>query len=102
MAQAITTREPYGQIVAHGVSEADYMEDYAEDHHEWVRGYVIKMAPIHLRHDQLLEYLRFLLRFYFQLNRTSITGEIVGDPFVMRLPAIEARREPDLQIILGE
>jgi len=100
--EQVTTREPYGKIVAREVSEDDYMEHYAADFHEWIRGYVIKMAPIHLQHDRLLEYLRILLRVYFLLNRRSIVGDLVGDPFVMRLPAVESRREPDLQIILGD
>ncbi len=100
MEQVTEIREPYGKIVAHGVSEDDYMVHYAEERHEWARGYVIKMAPIHLRHDQLLSYLRDFFQFYFVLSRQ--VAKIAGDPFVMRLPAAESRREPDLQIILGD
>lgn len=97
MADLIITHQPSGEVVASGVSEGDYMEHFAAGHHEWVRGYVIKMAPIHLRHNDLLDYLRDLLRIYFVLNPI---GRITSEPFVMRLPAVESRREPDLQVIL--
>ncbi len=97
MADLTITRQPAGKIVASGVSENDYMEHYAADHHEWVRGYVIKMAPIRLQHNDLIDYLRDLLRIYFTFNPI---GRVTGEPFVMRLPAVESRREPDLQVIL--
>jgi Uma2 family endonuclease len=74
----------------------DYMDQF-EGHYEWVRGYVIKMAPISLGHDKIVGYLRELLRAYFALKPI---GTVVGDPFVMRLDATESRRQPDLQIIL--
>lgn len=98
MANLTITRQPAGKIVARDVSEADYMEHYAAHHHEWVRGYVIKMAPIRLQHDKMIEYLRDLFRFYFTLSPEK--GDVVGEPFVMRLAAVESRREPDLQVIL--
>jgi Uma2 family endonuclease len=56
------------------------------------------MAPIRLQHDQLIEYSRNLLLLYLTLSRQ--VGEVVGEPFVMRLAAMESRREPDLQVIL--
>ncbi|MFN8448945.1 MAG: Uma2 family endonuclease [Anaerolineae bacterium] len=97
MADLTIIRQPAGKIVARDVSEDDYMEHYAAHHHEWVRGYVIRMAPIRLQHNDLIDYLRDLLRIYFVLNPT---GRVVGEPFVMRLAAVESRREPDLQVIL--
>jgi Uma2 family endonuclease len=57
------------------------------------------MAPIALRHYDQTDYLRDLLKIYFTLNPI---GRVVGEPFVMRLAAVEARREPDLQVILGD
>jgi Uma2 family endonuclease len=93
----VTTRKPAGEIVASEVSEADYMEHYAAQYHEWVRGYVIKMAPIRLKHYDLTQYLQDLLKIFFLLNPI---GRVVGEPFVMRLAAVESRREPDLQVIL--
>jgi Uma2 family endonuclease len=87
-----------GEIVAVGVSEDEYMETYAETHHEWVRGVVIKMSPVRLVHDEIVTYLRDLLRAY--LSAVGVSGRVVSDPFVMRLA--QSRRQPDLQVILGE
>lgn len=92
--QSLTT----GEIVAVGVSEEDYMEHYAETHHEWVRGVVIKMSPVRLVHDQVVTYLRSLLLAY--LSATKTEGRVLSDPFVMRLE--NANRQPDLQVILGD
>ncbi len=100
MAQLTSTHQPSGEIVASGVAEADYMEHYAAQHHEWVRGYVIKMAPISLKHDQITAYLRGLFQLYFSLSDQN--RKVVGDSFVMRLAAVDSRREPDLQVILGD
>lgn len=89
---------PSGEIVATGISAEEYLERYAESHHEWVKGAVIKMTPVSLHHAQLVDYLRDLFRAYFDLNPV---GLVVGEPFVMRLPATDSLREPDLQIILN-
>jgi Uma2 family endonuclease len=89
---------PAGEIVAAEVSEDDYMQHYAEDHHEWIRGVVVKMSPVSLQHDQIITFLRKLLETYFALRPT---GVVVGAPFVMRLAEVTARREPDLQVILN-
>lgn len=91
-------RVPAGRIVARDVSAEDYMEHYAEHYYEWVRGYVIKMSPVSLKHDGLTSYLRMLFEAYFAL---SPIGKVVGAPFVQRIDAAESRREPDLQIILN-
>lgn len=90
---------PTGEIVATDVTEADYMALFAESHYEWVDGMVIKMSPITLRHEEIIDFLRNLLQTYFVLKPI---GRIVGEPFVMRLtlPDTITRREPDLQIIL--
>ncbi len=89
---------PAGEIIAVGVSLEDYMERYAEDHCEWVEGYVIKMSPGSLKHNGIIYYLYDLLRIFFA--RRSI-GRVVGQPFVMRLPAFpRRRREPDLFVVL--
>jgi Uma2 family endonuclease len=86
------------ELVIPGVSLDDYMEHYAQHHYEWVEGVVIKMSPIHIRHYHLVDYLRLLLKFYFGLRPI---GQVLGEPFVMRLPAFpNRRREPDLMVIL--
>jgi Uma2 family endonuclease len=86
-----------GEIVAVDVPEAVYMEQYAETHHEWVKGVVIKMSPVKLIHDRLVSYLRKLLEAYFSVKPI---GTVVGDPFVMRLA--DSNRQPDIQVILGD
>ncbi len=87
---------PAGEIIAAGVSAEDYMARYAEHHHEWVKGAVIKMSPESLRHALIIKYLLRLLDACFSLNRI---GTVLDEPFVMRLD--ESYREPDLQAILN-
>jgi Uma2 family endonuclease len=80
------------------VSAEEYMAKYAEDFYEWEDGRLVKMAPIHFRHDQLTGYTRLLFNAYFALRPI---GRVIGEPFVMRLAATRSYREPDLQIILN-
>jgi Uma2 family endonuclease len=88
---------PAGEIIAVDVSFDDYMELYAEQHHEWVRGYVIKMSPITAKHDDVTGYVYVVLKAYFSLNPIGI---IRREPFVMKLTNMRSGREPDLQVIL--
>lgn len=90
---------PAGEIIAMDVSEDEYMERYAENFCEWVDGVVIKMSPVSLKHDQLIDYLRDLLKAYFALKPI---GQVIGAPFVMRIKEPRSRREPDLQVILKD
>jgi Uma2 family endonuclease len=98
----VTTQSPrtvlVGEIVATGVSQADYMDKYAESHHEWVEGVVIKMSPISIKHQDIVDFLRDLLRAFFSLRPDM--GKVVADPFVMRLEG--RNRQPDLQVILDD
>ncbi len=86
-----------GEIVETDVSAEDYMKYYAAHHYEWVRGTVIKMSPINDVHYFISRYLAGVLQVYFELKPI---GSIREDPFVMRLPDIESRRLPDIQVIL--
>lgn len=79
------------------ISAEEYMEQYAHDHYEWVRGEVTKMTPVSYTHDALAKYLLILLESYLSLRSV---GVVLREPFVMRLDDVEARREPDLQVIL--
>jgi len=79
------------------VSAEEYMAQYAHDHYEWEQGKLVKMSPVTDRHDELSGYLHELLKAYFALNPV---GRVKRDPFVMRLDALNVRREPDLQVIL--
>ena len=89
--------KPVGRIVAFDVTFDDYLQRYAEHYHEWVRGYVIEMSPVTLRHEQIISYLRTLLDAWFERNPI---GVVIGAPFVMRTEAAPAGRQPDLQVIL--
>lgn len=89
-----------GDVIASDVSLEDYLEHYAADHCEWVEGWVIKMAPATLKHNEILYYLYTLLRSYFKINAI---GRVVGQPFVVRLPEFpNRRREPDLIVVFNE
>lgn len=79
------------------ISADEYMEHYAHDAHEWVKGVVVKMSPISRPHDRLTGYLFMLFKAYFTLKPI---GDVMREPFVMRLDATQSRREPDLQIVL--
>jgi Uma2 family endonuclease len=92
------TSEGVPQVVAAGVSEAEYMERYAEHFCEWVEGDVIKMSPVHERHDKLSRYNAMLFEAFFALNPI---GQIRVAPFVMRCADDAPKREPDIQIILN-
>ena len=86
-----------GRIIAVNVSEEDYMRDYAETFHEWVGGIVYKMTPVSLKHNDLSDYIKELLKTYFSLRPL---GRVVSAPFVMKVG--KSRREPDLQVILKD
>ncbi|MEO1286234.1 MAG: hypothetical protein AAFV93_00595, partial [Chloroflexota bacterium] len=49
-----------GNIIGMGISEDVYMQDYAADFCEWLDGTVIKMSPVHDRHDKITRYLAIL------------------------------------------
>ncbi len=84
-------------IIATDVSLDEFHARY-DGFYEWVRGAIIQMAPVSMRHDQLTAYLRVLLATYLQLNPV---GVVHSAPFPMRLLDGETQREPDLQLILN-
>lgn len=96
--QAAADTVPAGEIVAVGVSFQDYLQQFDASHHEWVRGYVIKMSPISMRHFNLVIYLIMLFKAYCKRNPIGVA---VGDPFAMRLETSDSWRQPDVQIILN-
>lgn len=88
---------PAGKLIATGVAAEEYLADYADTYHEWVKGAIIHMTPVSLRHTQLTQYLLQLLNAYFSFNPV---GTVLNAPFVMRLEITESFREPDLQVVL--
>ncbi len=81
------------------VSADDYMQHYAAAHYEWVNGVLIAMSPISSEHDEITGFLYLLLRAYLEQKPL---GKVKREPFVMKLEKTNSRREPDLQVILGE
>jgi Uma2 family endonuclease len=90
--------ETQGNEIASSVSLDDYLKYYAEQHYEWVEGTLITMAPATLKHNARLYYLYMFLQTYFTLKPI---GQVIGQPFVLRLPEFpNRRREPDLMVVL--
>ncbi|HVU10195.1 MAG TPA: Uma2 family endonuclease [Phototrophicaceae bacterium] len=87
-----------GDAIAKDVSLEHYLEYYADKHYEYVEGWVIKMAPGTLKHNNLLYYLYQFFQAFFELKPI---GQVIGQPFTLRLPQFpNRRREPDLMIVL--
>ncbi|MGB1286400.1 MAG: Uma2 family endonuclease [Aggregatilineales bacterium] len=88
-----------GEVIATDISEDEYMEKYAAYFCEWINGVVIRMTPVHIDHDRIDRYLAMLLEAYLTLKPI---GSVVQAPFVMRTEPGKSRREPDIQVILGD
>lgn len=87
-----------GEIVATDISIDEYMEKYAPQHCEYFEGAVIRMSPGSRLHNRHVYFLYALIDIYFSMRPI---GEILGQPFVMRLAEFPTRRrEPDLLIVL--
>jgi len=78
------------------VSWDDYMAKYAAYFTEYVDGDIIPLSPSHIRHDEISEYLRTLLKIYLGYRPL---GRILGAPFVMKSSGERYGREPDLMFI---
>ena len=97
MASNYVIKPHTGEILATGVTFEEYLERFAGMHCELVDGNVIKMSPIHERHDKLTRYGALLFEAYFAINPI---GEIRQDPFVMSTLPELPKRQPDIQVIL--
>lgn len=87
-----------GEVIATNVTFEEYLEKYAADFCELVEGNVIKMSPVHERHDIIGRYLAMLFEAYFDARPIGVIRQA---PFVMKVPAIDLSREPDIQVILN-
>jgi len=92
----MVTNQKSAPMAEQTISAEDCMEHYAEQHYEWINGELIPLSLVHARHDLLVRYLIILLDTYLE---SMPMGQIRQDPFVMRLPEIESRRQPDIQFI---
>lgn len=89
---------PHGRIVASDVPLADYERQYGFGGYEYVDGYVIDVTGAEIIHQKLIYFLHTLIDGYFELRPI---GQIIGQPFTIKLPAFpRRRREPDLLVVL--
>lgn len=86
------------EIIAKGVSFEDYLERFAGMHCELVEGNVIKLSPATLQHNRIVSYLYMFFSAFFELRPI---GKVISQHFTQRLPGIEAKREPDILIVLN-
>lgn len=90
---------PRDEVIAIGVTFDEYMEKYAHDFAEYVDGVVIKMSPVHRKHDASSRFLDNLFEAYLFLLGG---GVLLRDPMVMKMETPLRAREPDLMILLPE
>ena len=75
----------------------EWLDD--ETHAEWVDGWVVPMSPIGGLHDQLVAFLRALMRLFLEAHPV---GQDRGDPFQMKTGPDLPGRAPDLIFIASE
>lgn len=63
---------------------------------EWVDGKVIRMAPVTLGHQEILNFLLALLRLYVEERDLGVLSTA---PYAMHLPSRRRVREPDLLFV---
>lgn len=63
---------------------------------EWVDGEVVMLSPASRRHQEIRGFLEVILSVYVQ---EKTRGQVIGAPFLMRLPNIPSGREPDLLFV---
>lgn len=99
MVSNYVTKPHSDEILATGISFEEYLVRFDGIHCELVDGNVIKMSPATLQHQDIFNYLINLLMAYFSLTKR---GRVLTQPFTQRLPNVEAKREPDLMLVLVE
>jgi Uma2 family endonuclease len=90
--------ETSDEILATEVSFEDFLEKFAGIHCELVGGVVYKMSPAGLQHNDIQNYGYMVFSAYFELKPI---GRIISQPFTLKLPNVEAKREPDLLVVLN-
>lgn len=66
---------------------------------EWVDGEVVMVSPAATRHQDLRDFLAFVLRAFAEARGL---GVVFTAPFLMGLPNIPSGREPDFLFVAGE
>ena len=82
------------------VSFEEFLTWTDEDTHaEWVDGEIIRMSPVSLEHQDLLDFLSRIVRAFVEAHRL---GRVYFAPVLMRLPTRPSGREPDLLFVSNE
>jgi Uma2 family endonuclease len=82
------------------MSYEEFLETrFNHNHYEWVDGEVIEMSAVEVLNAQLAQYLAFLLTAWLD---EKDGGQVLQDPFQMRLPGRPSGRAPDIQVILAK
>lgn len=94
------SQTPTGRIIALNVSLEVYEVEHAPFYREYVEGYVVdNMTGATLNHNAIVYFIYGMLDIYFALRPL---GQVIGQPYQMRLPAFpNRRREPDLMVVLN-
>lgn len=82
------------------LSFEEFLDWCDEDTHaEWADGKVIVFSPASSTHQRIGGFLEAILRVY--VEKMEI-GEILGAPFLMRMPELKRGREPDILFVSSE
>jgi Uma2 family endonuclease len=98
MAEALPAGAAVGSAApAEPISFEQFLDWCDEDTHaEWRGGRVVVMSPATRGHARLVSYLSRLLGYYMDVTGA---GEVLGEPFQMRLAAAKSSRSPDLMLV---
>jgi len=79
------------------LSYADFLKLYDSQYAEWVEGRVILMSPVSLMHQDISQFLTFVLDSFVRQHKL---GKVTTAPFQMRLET--SAREPDIFFVATE
>ena len=84
--------------IADGISFEEYLRVFAHQHAEWKGGSVVAMSPISQQHDALVRVIENMLETCIALTG----GRVLSELMVMKLPALQRGREPDVMVLLPD
>jgi Uma2 family endonuclease len=79
------------------MSFEEFLKQYDSGFAEWVNGKVISMSPVSLQHQDISQFLVFILDAYVRQHKL---GKVTSAPYQMRLTA--SSREPDIIFVATE
>lgn len=93
----MSTRPAIADIPEHEPSTIEEFLAWEDDKWaEWVDGKIIRMAPVTLGHQEILNFLLTLLSLYVEEHDLGVLSTA---PYAMHLPARQRVREPDLLFV---